>query len=411
MSSTIIEASPAVERGDMSVARTTGRISPGNDSSLNRSNSNLPSPAGLSTDGFIGGGVESSYHKNAKSQRRKEKRKPQDGHGRGRQPGQARGAQQKFEVHNLARDVQSFHCTEAYTRAVAKGFNNQGALAKFNTWIESKTAFIDPKSIVVCGQCGSADLTLCEHFVTGAKENTEVDGQLTINAPLRTQFFYSYQIVDGIKKMLVWPTFDFTQQNNRLLGGFSNSDVGDENIIPELYNFVKLRMQTSYKVNGKEDRPLRLAHCSRLGMKWVEANKMKLDGDTVMTNRVMFTVQRVCDNAENQVLYEETDPTQNFLLARAEKLRLFIIFLIQYVLWGRVVMYFLPRIIALGTEHVLPHALKNWVSLFLTILNGMLSGSSLVFYEIMFNPFSSLGAVVVIIAALSTFLFSISRRH
>lgn len=410
MSSTTNEASSAVDGLDLSGARTPhGFKVTRNDSSFNRSNSSLPSSAGLSASSS--GGGDSSGKRGAKSHQRKEKRKPQNGHGRDHQSGQARNAQQKFEVHNLAREVQSFHCTETYTRAVAKGFSNHAALAKFNQWIENKSAFIDPKSMVVCGQCGSADLVLCEHFVTGSTDNTEVDGQLTINAPLRTQFFYSFQIVDGLKKMLLWPTFDFAQQNNRLLGGFSNSDITDENVVPELYNFVKLRMQTSYKVNGKEDRALRLAHCSRLGMKWVEAKKLNLDCDTTLTNRVMFTVQRVCDNAENKVLYEETDPTQNFLLARAEKIGFLLIFLLQYVFWGRVVSYLLPRTIALATAYVLPPVLRNWVSLFLSILNAMLDGSTLVCYEMIYNPFSSLGVVVAIFAVLSTYLFSINKRR
>jgi len=187
--------------------------------------------------------------------------------------------------------------------------------------------------------------------------------------------------------------------------------MSDDNLIPELYNYVKLRMQTSYTVNGKEDRALRLAHCSRLSHKWLESRKLKIDDDTVMTNRVMFTVQRVCDNAENQVLYGHTDPTANFLLARVEKWTNAAIFFILYVIWGRIVMFLLPRALALATEYALPHALKNWVGLFHSILRAMLTGSSLLCYEMMFSPFSSAGALVVILAALSTYLYSISKRH
>jgi hypothetical protein len=146
-------------------------------------------------------------------------------------------------------------------------------------------------------------------------------------------------------------------------------------------------------------------------MKWAEKTKIKLDEDTAMTNRVMFTVQRVCDNAENNALYAATDPTQNFLLARVEEYWSILVFLIQYVLWGRIVMYCLPRLIVLGTQYALPHALRGWVSLFLSILNAMLSGSSLLCYEMIYNPFSGLGVMVVILAALSTFLCSIRQKH
>jgi hypothetical protein len=416
MSESHNEVSRAEEHRDMSEARTSGVIDNRDGSPSNRPNSSLPLVAGLSTPAQQSQnrrGGKSSQFSGAKNSNRKEKRTPQIEYGRSHQPGQAREKlrQDKFDVSKLAKAVQSYHFTDVYSRGVSGGFKDKSALDKFNCWVKEHVDAIDPKSTVVCGHCGAADLLLCEHFVTNSSSNAAADGALVINAPLRTQYYFSFQIIDGLKKMLLWPTFDFARQNNRLLGGFSNSDISDDNLIPELYNYVKLRMQTSYTVNGKEDRALRLAHCSRLSHKWLESRKLKIEDDTGMTNRVMFTIQRVCDNAENQVLYGHTDPTDNFLLARVEKWTNLAIFFILYVLWGRIVMYLLPRVIALAIEYALPSALRSWTQLFLTFLNAMLVGSRLLCYEMIFSPFSNAGVVVAILAALSTYLYSISKRR
>lgn len=409
------EAAPAVESGAMGHGENhDSKKVKGNGSSQNRLNTYLPSPAGKSDAIKSVGGVEKGKRKDAsKTQRDKEKshkNKPLVSKGRKTQPGQARD--EKFLVKNLANQISNYYCTDAYERGVNSGFKNSAALAKFNEWVVANKSSIDPRHMPVCAHCGNADLLLCDHFVTNNDNNKQLDdGVLIINAPRTTAFYYSFQLIDGIKKMLLWPTFDFAKQNNRMLGGFSNSDIEDENIIPELYNHIKVRMQTSYKVNGTEDRALKLAHCHRIALRWAEQKKLDLDGDTVMTNRLQFTIQRVCDNAENRVLYEHTDPTQNFLLARAEAFRVWLLFLTLYVIWGRVMAYAMPRLISLATQYVLPSVIRNWVSLFLVILQSMLDGSSLLCYEMIYNPFSGIGVLVICIAALSTFLLSIRRRR
>jgi len=335
--------------------------------------------------------------------------------GSSQEPRKERGGEKHARNRQISVETNNYHLTEAYRRAVGSGFKSQGALERFNQWVTANAGSIDPQYVVVCGHCGGADLVLCEHFVNQKSENKEQDGALVIQAPIRTHHFWTFQLIDGIKKMLVWPKFDFDSQNNKYLGGFENCDIDDENIIPDLYNHIKVRMQTSYQVNGKEDRALRLAHCQRIMHKWVESKKMNLDNDTVLTNRAMFTVQRVCDNAENQVLYAATDPTANFLLARLPSLRglwraLFAA--LVYVIISKIMMaYVVPYMIVLGTKYILPGAVGTWLNLFVLSLEALLSGSKLLCWGLVVYPFSGIGVPVVLTIALLTFLWSTSRTQ
>jgi len=302
--------------------------------------------------------------------------------------------------------------TRIYKRGVHK-YKTAEALAKFNTWVELHRDEIDPGEATVCKECGEVDLNLCEHWV-GAEEKAKAEYSPT--PVVKTEHFWSYHIWDSIKRALKYPQMDLSVQNNDKTGGFDNSDISDNNIIPELYNYVKLRMQSSYSVNGVEVRNLRLEHCRRLATKWLEERKMekKAEEDTVLTNRVMFTTQRVCDNAENRVLYGYTDPEQNFLTARLPLLKkwpkLLICFLL-YALLGRIIMFAAPHAILFLSTYIVPGAVGNWVNLFIVTLRLLLNGSQHAFLGLFISPFTSIGVIVLCIAAFLTSLFSISSRR
>jgi hypothetical protein len=124
-------------------------------------------------------------------------------------------------------------------------------------------------------------------------------------------------IVADFKRWCAAPwlsSFDFGRQNNRHINGMLPLDIGDEQLIQPLYNYITLNMQTSYCSNGLDQRPLRLAHCHRLAHRYLELKK--LDGrvliDTAFKSRVMFTIQRSADNAENDFLYQYVDPNAHF---------------------------------------------------------------------------------------------------
>lgn len=310
--------------------------------------------------------------------------------------------------------VVNYRSTDMYQRGCSAGFKTQAALDRFNDWVRANLDTIDPSKIPVCGECGSCDLLLCNHFVVPVSVNTEHNGVLVVQAPIKTKFYFQFHFIDGIKKMLLWPEFDLKKQNNTLAGGFDNADIDDENLIPELYNHIKLKLQTSYMVNGKDDRALRLAHAQRIAHKWIDMKKINPDDDTLLTNRIMFTIQRTCDNAESAVLYKKTDPTKNFLLARLSDLKSLVrslVFLLAYLVLSRFLLLSLPTIIALATEYILPGAVNTWLSLFVSTCQALLRGSQLVCWGLVVYPFSGIGVPVMIITALLTFLWSIKQKQ
>lgn len=231
----------------------------------------------------------------------------------------------------IADGIQQYRMTAIYQRGL-KSYKNAAALENFNNWVKTHIKNIDPALAQVCHICGNADLILCEHNITVEKEEIR-NCDLPVSPVLKVDHFVSYNYWNAIKQLFAKPGFNFSKQNNRTLGGFSNEHVTDNNIIPELYNYVKLRMQSSYAVNGFESRPLRLEHCRRLASKWLEQRKLekRAEEDTVLTNRIMFTTQRVCDNAENAVLYGETNPNQSFSIARLSIFAVLLILLMIYL--------------------------------------------------------------------------------
>jgi len=311
--------------------------------------------------------------------------------------------------------VSNYRLSNIYTRGLVK-YRTPAGLEKFNDWVALHINEIDPSLAQVCHVCGNADLILCEHNVAEPTVEQEVLKEFAPAPVLSTEHFWSFHLWDSIKRSLNWPKFDIAVQNNTNLAGFENGDIPDENIIPELYNYVKLRMQSSYSVNGKESRPLRLEHCRRLASKWLESRKMEkaAEESTILTNRIMFTTQRVCDNTENSVMYGETDPNQNFLLARLPILKSWpklLIGILLYALYGRIIMFALPHLILFASTYIVPGAAAGWANLFIAMCRLLLSGSQHVFLGLIISPFTSIGVISLLIAAITTFLFSIRQTR
>jgi hypothetical protein len=218
---------------------------------------------------------------------------------------------------SLAREVSKYHRTEMYRSAVGKTFKSAEALARFNQWVEANASEIDPGTAPVCMDCGSAELALCAHFVTGYGNAVEERDDALLFADGRKNINFHFNFVNGIKRMFAWPKFKIDEVNNHDLGGFTNELLGDDFIIPPLYNYIQLHMNTSYEFNGVDARALRLVHCNKLMHRWMDDVKMTPEQrtQTSTVKALMLTVQRVCDNAENAVLYAYNSPTKNFSLA------------------------------------------------------------------------------------------------
>lgn len=187
-------------------------------------------------------------------------------------------------------------------------------------------------------KCGHVDLLLCAHSVA---EAVVVDLQMApeiVPNNLR-HHEWTFRPLQSLKDAFQWPGFDTHSQSDARLHGFSNHHLPEDLIIPELFSYLTLNMQTSYLVNGKEDRALRLSHVHRLAQKWVITKNLEaaVSADQHYCVRVKFTIQRACDNAQNKMLYGERDPARNFGLAWLPGSRvkqLMLLLLVVVALWN-----------------------------------------------------------------------------
>lgn len=202
--------------------------------------------------------------------------------------------------------------SKVYDAAVKQGFKTRAALDLFNVWVRANTQDISPDKVTVCMDCGEAKLTLCEHFIRAASPVEVVEDHLLIpNGKAAYKFTFSF--IGKIRHMFATPKFDFTRQNNHDLGGFDNSMIGDDNIISSLYNYLKLNKDVSYRMNGVDKRDVRMAHMRKLSHRWladIKINPTRLKTEQV--NSIILTCQRVCDEAESDMLQSYLNPTRNF---------------------------------------------------------------------------------------------------
>nr|WRQ65483.1 hypothetical protein [Tolivirales sp.] len=242
-----------------------------------------------------------------------------------RQPAQARVAQ------NIRADVRRHHTTEVYIRGRDAKYPDAAALARFNIWVQAHSQEIDPAETKVCLICGQVDLVLCAHSITQPVAVAAPAAPQIIPAHLR-HHKWKFQPLKALRDSIRLPSFDTHSMSDVSLHGFSNDDLSDELIVPELFSYLTLNMQTSYVVNRVEDRALRLSHVHRLAIKWLILRDLekKVEEDHHYNVRVRLTVQRACDNMQNDMLYGSRNPARNFGLAWLPKsnARLFLLFLL-----------------------------------------------------------------------------------
>jgi len=220
---------------------------------------------------------------------------------------------QAEEPARQARDgLQQYVMTRVYLRGRDAVYADERALARFNNWVDANAAQIDPAEQRICHVCGEAALRLCEHRITAPPAYEPPPPP-----PAPAMRVRPITIVQRFARAFKQPEFDLGQQDAQFLAGFSNDHIHQSMLIPELYNYITVNQQTSYAVNGRDSRDLRLAHSHRLAHRWSENSNHSetLVQDTVFANRFKFTIQRACDQAENRMLYKYHDPTQNFGLA------------------------------------------------------------------------------------------------
>jgi len=289
------------------------------------------------------------------------------GSSRGAKPRKGVGKRPMQLEQEIAAKLQEYRMTDLYIQGRDHRYANMDGVNRFNNWVRDNMAQIHPSAQKFCEHCG-VDYVLCEHCVIETPEAQVV-------VPLRqAHIAWSWNPVKTIVDMFKAPHFDMHQQNNQYLAGFSNELIPDRELVPELYNFITCNMQTCYMVSGRDDRALRVAHCHRLGMRWIDRERLtnELEADTLYKNRVLFTVQRACDNAENSMLYSYTSPHANFGLAwlptsRMVRFLMLMIFIIGCAKLGHFVW---PAILPRLAAHVVSHYMATLRTVILTVLAG-----------------------------------------
>jgi len=213
----------------------------------------------------------------------------------------------------IDRGVNEHRLDRAYQTAVATGFRTAGALARFNEWAAANAAQINPASIPICVECGNAAIELCQHFVHEAAPAVEADVPV-LGIVGRAEFAnrWLWQTwVDGVRRAFYAPRFNLNVVNNHQIRGvfrdFDTSELTDDLICEELYSHIRTEMHVHYRVNGREDRDLRLEHCRKLARRWCEKKKIAVE-TAFSANIFVLTVQRACDQYENTALYAPQNP-------------------------------------------------------------------------------------------------------
>lgn len=216
----------------------------------------------------------------------------------------------------LQHDVTMSNVTRVYLRSRDLEFPDADSLARFNAWVERHERELDPAEQRVCMQCGHVGFQLCAHSIR-AVAVLQADPDPVIVPDRLRHFTWRFQPIKALREGFSWPRFDTHSMSDANLHGFSNNMLSDDLIVPALFSYLTMNMQTSYVVNGKDDRELRLAHVHRLAQKWIIARDRELDieDDHHFSVRVRFTIQRATDNMQNTMLYGYRSPARNFGLA------------------------------------------------------------------------------------------------
>jgi len=324
----------------------------------------------------VGGGSSAGAAGQVKQNPGRTSKKRADPHdtgkaGKGKGPGGTKAAGDPCD-----RGHKEYVYTKVYLAGRDKLYATRAALDKFNTWVLAHADLIDPAEQASCHICGDVDLRLCEHHLVA-----ELVVDPVVPEVIAPEFHWSWNPLTQLRALFATPRFNLGVVNNKNLAGFANEHISDQMIVRPCYNYVTANMQTSYQVSGRDDRNLRLAHCHRLAMRWVEttSNKDRLMEDTVFKNQVLITVQRACDNDELRVLYGYTDPNENFGLAWLPtsvlvRMLFYLACMVCFVMVGRVVWpSLLPWLADIAAWH--------YMGTVRTLLLTMQSGSSRLFWS------------------------------
>jgi hypothetical protein len=218
--------------------------------------------------------------------------------------------------HAIAQGMNEYTSTAWYAAAVKQGFKNQAALDRFNATVGERLDEIDPRQVPVCADCGRSDAQLCSCSIVNLNGTVEVINDDALAIPIAApNIRWRFDWVDQVKRMFIWPRFDNNQLVNHNIGWLGNNQVPEDVVWGEMLCFIRLKMNTTYKVNGVDDRAARLAHAKKLAQLFLDTNKVPLRSqlDPAFVNRVHHTIQKATDQNDDNFMLAENNEEHSWL--------------------------------------------------------------------------------------------------
>jgi len=209
----------------------------------------------------------------------------------------------------IADGINEYRSTAWYERAVKNGFKNKAALDRFNEIVRTRQDQIDPNRIPVCVDCGHSDVLLCDCCIVNLPGAVIIEDDVLIIPREVANVNYRFDWVNKVRRMFIWPKFVSTEKINHNIGWLSNGDLPEDMIWTEMLCYIRMKQNTTYKVNGVDDRAARLAHSKKIALQFLSNQKIREDQQLSpeFVNRVHYTVQKACDQVDDNFLFTQNN--------------------------------------------------------------------------------------------------------
>lgn len=269
---------------------------------------------------FLVSGGESNPGPPKKSQRRSESRSSQSSSNASRQ--QSSGQDSRVKARQAPRRggsegsrlveelVNQYHMTRYYEEG-SSNLKTEQERVRFNHWVLLHRDEIDPKCGKFCNTCGQVALEICTHAMT--HEEPEDPAVLFI-VPTVVGWKFSH-FYDWARDWIRAPQFDANLNRSPLIGGFSSAWIDQKLINEQMASYIRLHLNTSYKLNGEYCREAKVAHCHKLALRYCDEAKIEQTQrmSAAFVNSMQLTVARTADSGMEDMLYAEHDGVKNGL--------------------------------------------------------------------------------------------------